>query len=36
LVDYIHQIDPTAFVTITDASEILGEGFKSLEDKVSA
>jgi uncharacterized membrane-anchored protein YitT (DUF2179 family) len=35
LVDYIHQIDPRAFVTITDASEILGEGFKSLEDKVS-
>ncbi|WP_067101811.1 YitT family protein [Streptococcus sp. DD13] len=23
----IHQIDPTAFITITDASEVLGQGF---------
>ncbi len=35
LEEYIHQIDPKAFVTITDATEILGEGFKSLKEKVS-
>jgi uncharacterized membrane-anchored protein YitT (DUF2179 family) len=35
LEEYIHQIDPRAFVTITDATEILGEGFKSLKEKVS-
>ena len=35
LEEYIHQIDPKAFVTITDATEILGEGFKSLKDKIS-
>lgn len=35
LKDYIRQVDPGAFVTVTDASEILGEGFKSLSDKVA-
>ncbi|MDY0342318.1 MAG: YitT family protein [Lentimicrobium sp.] len=35
LEEYIHQIDPKAFVTVTDANEILGEGFKSLRDKIS-
>jgi uncharacterized membrane-anchored protein YitT (DUF2179 family) len=30
---YIHQIDPTAFVTVLEANEILGEGFKSLREK---
>lgn len=35
LKDYIRQVDPGAFVTVTDASEILGEGFKSLSDKVT-
>lgn len=35
LEEYIHQIDPKAFVTVVDANEILGEGFKSLRDKVS-
>jgi uncharacterized membrane-anchored protein YitT (DUF2179 family) len=35
LEEYIHQIDPKAFVTITDATEILGEGFKSLKEKLS-
>jgi len=34
LQEYIHQIDPNAFMTIIDASEILGEGFKSLKEKV--
>lgn len=36
LMDYIRQVDPGAFVTVTDASEILGEGFKSLSDKVTS
>ncbi len=36
LQEYIHQIDPQAFMTVIDASEILGEGFKSLRDKVEA
>jgi uncharacterized membrane-anchored protein YitT (DUF2179 family) len=35
LEEYIHQIDPRAFLTVTDATEILGEGFKSLKEKVS-
>nr|WP_319399476.1 YitT family protein [uncultured Carboxylicivirga sp.] len=29
----IYQIDPVAFLTVMDTSEILGEGFKSLKDK---
>jgi uncharacterized membrane-anchored protein YitT (DUF2179 family) len=36
LQEYIHQIDPRAFMTVLDASEILGEGFKSLKDKIDA
>ncbi len=35
LEEYIHEIDPKAFLTITDATEILGEGFKSLDEKVT-
>ncbi|MCK9218647.1 MAG: YitT family protein [Bacteroidales bacterium] len=35
LEEYIHEIDPKAFLTILDATEILGEGFKSLEEKVT-
>lgn len=35
LQEYIHEIDPKAFLTITDATEILGEGFKSLREKVT-
>lgn len=35
LVEYIHQVDPKAFVTVMEANEILGEGFKSLHDKIS-
>ncbi len=30
----VHEADPAAFVTIVNADEILGEGFKSLRDKV--
>jgi len=36
LEEYIHQIDPNAFLTVLDATEILGEGFKSLKEKVSS
>ena len=35
LEEYIHEIDPKAFLTVLDATEILGEGFKSLKEKVS-
>ncbi len=35
LQDFIHQIDPDAFVTVIDATEILGKGFRSLHDKVN-
>jgi len=31
---YINQIDPDAFVTVINANEILGNGFKSLREKV--
>ena len=34
LEEYIHKIDPKAFLTVVDATEILGEGFKSLKDKL--
>lgn len=33
LVDYIRDIDPDAFVTVLDANEILGKGFRSLKEK---
>lgn len=35
LTDYINEVDPRAFLTVINANEILGEGFKSLENKVS-
>lgn len=35
LEDYIHEIDPKAFLTVSNAHEILGNGFKSLKDKVT-
>ncbi len=34
LQEYIHEIDPTAFLTVLEANEILGEGFKSLKEKL--
>lgn len=34
LEQYIHSIDPNAFITIMDTREILGEGFQSLKQKV--
>jgi len=36
LQEYIHHIDPHAFVTVLNANEILGEGFKSLTAKLEA
>ncbi|MCF6171524.1 MAG: YitT family protein [Bacteroidales bacterium] len=35
LQDYINSIDPFAFVTVLNANEILGNGFRSLKDKVT-
>jgi len=35
LEDFIHKIDPMAFLTVINANEILGRGFKSLQDKVA-
>ncbi len=35
LEEYISKIDPDAFITVMDAKEILGEGFQSLNAKVS-
>ncbi len=34
LESFIHEIDKEAFVTVVDAHEILGNGFKPLENKV--
>lgn len=35
LTDYVNQIDPKAFLTVIEASEILGSGFKSLEERAT-
>jgi len=35
LQDFIHSIDPEAFVTVMETNEILGKGFKSLNDNVN-
>ena len=34
LQEFIHKIDPNAFVTVLNSNEILGNGFKSLKEKV--
>lgn len=34
LQDHIHKVDPNAFMSVMDANEIIGEGFKSLKDKI--
>lgn len=36
LQDYINEIDPHAFMTVIDANEVLGAGFKSLKEKVTS
>jgi len=33
LQDFIHEIDPNAFMTVLDAHEIYGHGFKAFADK---
>lgn len=35
LMEIVHHVDDQAFMTVTDASEILGKGFKSFDEKVS-
>ena len=35
LQEFVHQIDPEAFMTVINANEILGNGFKSLREKVT-
>ncbi|HNQ83101.1 MAG TPA: YitT family protein [Bacteroidales bacterium] len=36
LQEYIHHIDPMAFMTVINANEVLGEGFRSLKEKISS
>lgn len=36
LQEYVHEIDPTAFITIINTNEIYGEGFRSLGEKVNS
>ena len=33
--ELIHTIDPKAFITITEAHEILGEGFTFVKEETS-
>lgn len=33
--EFIHKTDPRAFLTVMDANDIIGEGFKSLNEKVT-
>jgi uncharacterized membrane-anchored protein YitT (DUF2179 family) len=33
--EFIHKTDPRAFLTVMDTNEIIGEGFKSLDEKVA-
>jgi uncharacterized membrane-anchored protein YitT (DUF2179 family) len=35
LEEYISKIDPDAFITVMNASEILGEGFQNLKAKLN-
>jgi len=35
LQDYIHHVDPNAFLVVINAHEILGKGFRSLKEKLS-
>lgn len=34
LQEFIHKVDPKAFLTVINANEILGNGFKSLHEKI--
>jgi uncharacterized membrane-anchored protein YitT (DUF2179 family) len=33
---YVHEIDPKAFMTVVDSTETLGEGFRSLKEKINS
>lgn len=35
LQEFVNEIDPNAFLTVSDASEVLGKGFKSIKEKVA-
>jgi uncharacterized membrane-anchored protein YitT (DUF2179 family) len=35
LQEYVHSIDPKAFMTVINANEVLGSGFRSLKEKVA-
>ncbi|MCC5815666.1 MAG: YitT family protein [Leptospira sp.] len=35
LQDYIHSVDPNAFMTVLEASEVVGSGFMSLQEKLN-
>ena len=35
LQEFINSVDPRAFMTVINANEIIGNGFKSLNDKFS-
>lgn len=35
LKDYIYEIDPKAFITVTETHEIIGEGFKPIQDSLT-
>lgn len=34
LQSFIHEVDPKAFLTVINANEVLGDGFRSLKEKV--
>lgn len=36
LEDFIHGVDPQAFLAVINANEILGQGFRSLQEKVKS
>jgi uncharacterized membrane-anchored protein YitT (DUF2179 family) len=36
LQEFIHHVDPRAFMTVINANEVLGEGFHSLKEKVAS
>jgi uncharacterized membrane-anchored protein YitT (DUF2179 family) len=35
LQEYIHRVDPKAFMTVINANEVLGRGFRSLKEKIA-
>lgn len=35
LQEFIHQVDPKAFMTVINANEVLGRGFRSLKEKIA-